>query len=121
MTFKDLADKCQNTFNTKIMIAKVGNQFHELSDTYNNEPNVEFLDMTSSEGMTAYKKSLLFVMLKTFHDLYHETKLNVMFSLGNSTYIEENMPITNEMIENVRLNMIETIKKDIPLKPWRTA
>ena len=116
MTFKDLADKCQNKFKTKIMIARVGNQYHELADVYNDEPNVEFLDMTSSEGMTAYKKSLLFVMLKAFHDLYHETKLNVMFSLGNSTYIEANMPITNEMIENVRLNIIETIKKDIPFK-----
>lgn len=105
MIFKDLADTRQNTFKTKIMIARVGNQYHELADVYNDEPNVEFLDMTSSEGITAYKKSLLFVMLKAFHDLYHETKLNVMFALGNATYIEANMPITNEMIEKVRLNM----------------
>ena len=37
MTFKDLADKAQHRFGTKIMIARVGNQYHELSDEYNGE------------------------------------------------------------------------------------
>ena len=116
MTFKDLADEHQNSFDTKIMIARVGNQYHELADEYNGEENVEFLDMTSSEGMAAYKKSLLFVMLKAFHDLYHKTTVNVMFSLGPATYIEANMPITDEVIEKVRAKMVETINKDIPFQ-----
>ena len=115
MTFKNLADKCQENFKTKIMIAKVGNQYHELADEYNGEENVEFLDMTSSEGMVAYKKSLLFVMLKAFHDLYHKTTVNVMFSLGSATYIEANMPITDEVIKNIRTKMLETIEKNYPL------
>lgn len=116
MTFKDLADEHQGKFNTKIMIAKVGNQYHELADKYNGEENVEFLDMTSSEGMMAYKKSLLFVMLKAFHDLYHNTKVNVMFSLDSATYIEANMPITDEIIKTIRAKMIETINKDYVFK-----
>ena len=116
MTFKDLADKYQDKFGTKIMIARVGNQYHELADEYNGEENVEFLDMASSEGMAAYKKSLLFVMLKAFHDLYHKTTVNVMFSLGSATYIEADMPITDEVIEAVRAKMIETINKDIPFQ-----
>lgn len=116
MTFKDLADKHQEKFDTKIMIARVGNQYHELADEYNGEENVEFLDMTSSEGMMAYKKSLLFVMLKAFHDLYHNTTVNVMFSLGSATYMEANMPITDDVIENIRIKMIEIINNDTPFK-----
>lgn len=116
MTFKDLADKHQKKFDTKIMIAKVGNQYHELVDEYNGEENVEFLDMTSPEGMEAYKKSLLFVMLKAFHDLYHDTTVNVMFSLGSATYIEASMPITDNIVESVRAKMIETINRDIPFQ-----
>ena len=116
MIFKDLADKHQEKFSTKIMIARVGNQHHELADEYNGEENVEFLDMTSPEGMEAYKKSLLFVMLKAFHDLYHKTTVNVMFSLGSATYIEANMPITDEVIETVRAKMVEIINKDYPFQ-----
>lgn len=116
MIFKDLADKHQEEFDTKIMIARVGNQYHELADEYNGEENVEFLDMTSSEGMAAYKKSLLFVMLKAFHDLYHDTTVNVMFSIGPATYIEANMPITDDVVETVRAKMVETIHKDYPFK-----
>ena len=116
MIFKDVADARQNEFKTKIMIAKVGNQYHELSDTYNDESNVEFLDMTSSEGMTAYKKSLLFVMLKAFHDLYHKTKVNVMFALGNATYIEADMPITDDVIESIRKKVLKMIDKDMPFE-----
>lgn len=112
MTFKDLADKAQHRFGTKIMIARVGNQYHELSDEYNGEENVEFLDMTSSEGMAAYKKSMLFVMLKAFHDLYHDTNVQVMFALGPATYIEADMDITNDVIEAVRAKMTEIINKN---------
>ena len=112
MIFKDLADKCQKNFDTKIMIARVGNQYHELADKYNGEENVEFLDLTSPEGMEAYKKSLLFVMLKAFHDLYHNTTINVMFAIGSATYIEADLPITDEVIENVRSKMIDIINKD---------
>lgn len=116
MTFKDLADKHQAEFSTPIMIARIGNQYHELSDEYNGEENVEFLDMTSAEGMTAYKKSLLFVMLKAFHTLYHKTTVNVMFSLGPATYIEADMPITDEVIEAVRTKMMKIIQKDTPFQ-----
>lgn len=112
MTFKDLADKAQHRFGTKIMIARVGNQYHELSDEYNGEENVEFLDMTSSEGMAAYKKSMLFVMLKAFHDLYHDTNVQVMFALGPATYIEADMDITDDVIEAVRAKMTKIINKN---------
>ena len=44
MIFRDL------TTDKNVLAAQVGSQIHELSDTYNGEENVKFLDINTTEG-----------------------------------------------------------------------
>ena len=116
MTFKELLQTKNLANDDLIVAAKIGNQIHELADEYNNEANVQWLDVSTTEGREIYKKSLIFLMTKAFYDLYPDKKMNVRFSLGNSVYVdlENNEIVTDDMISGLWTQMFSLIQRDIP-------
>lgn len=99
-----------------ILAAQIGNQIHELSDDYNDEDNIQWLDLTTIEGRDIYKKSLIFLMTKAFYDLYPDKKINIRFSLGNSVYVElnNNDMVSEKMLSALWTQMFTLVQKDIP-------
>ena len=109
MIFRDL------TTDKNVLAAQVGSQIHELSDIYNGEENVKFLDINTTEGREIYKKSLIFLLTKAFYDLYPDLKLNVRFSFGHGVFVEiENESYTpSSILDSVTLYMQSLVRKDI--------
>lgn len=116
MTFKNLLDSAQYENKDMVVAAKVGNQIHELADEYNNETNVQWLDLTTTEGREIYKKSLIFLMTKAFYDIYPDKKLNVRFSLGHGVYVdlENEETVSDDMLTALWTQMFTLIQRDIP-------
>ena len=92
------------------------NEIKSLNTEIEENGSVEPIDTKVRDGRRIYQRGLLYIMGKAFYEVYPKALLTVNFQLSNSLYCTvENMEITDEMIENVRIKMQEIIAKDIPI------
>ena len=66
--------------------------------------------------MRIYKRGLIYIISKAFHELYPEALLTVNYQLYHSMLCEvENMEITEKMIEKVKERAKKIIEEDLPI------
>jgi uridine kinase len=100
--------------------AIVNNALKELSHPVLSECEVEFFDRTNNNGLSAYVRSLIFVMCKAVIDLYPDTKLYILHAISKGYYCElrdlngKNV-LTPQNIIDLKAKMQEVIRKDIPI------
>lgn len=111
MTFYDYAKTLKTDY--PIMLAKTDNQLHELSDELISGKEIDFLTIKTKEGMDTYRRSVVFLMLKAIHDYVPYYKLQVLFPLDDSLYIEiESDKDTDEIIKIVKTAMKLFVEQD---------
>lgn len=49
---------------------------------------VDFIDMTSENGLRVYRQSLVYLLTWAAHELFPQSKLHIKYSLGHSYYCE---------------------------------
>ena len=108
--FKD--DKEKN-----VLACKYKNEVRSLNEVVNNLDEVVPIDLTTRDGRRVYQRGILYVMAMAFYRVYPKALLTVNCQLSNSIFCEtDNMKITNEVIENIKKEMIEIVKSDLPIK-----
>ncbi len=100
--------------------AKVNNQVVDLGFTVYRNKDVEFLDMTSPSGNRAYTRTLFFVLCKAVHDLFPTGSVVIDIPVSNGYYCDLNIgqPVTEEVVEQLRLRMDEIIAEGYPVKQY---
>ena len=101
----------------KIAIAcKCNNEVKSLNAEVNEKDKIEPIDMKVRDGRRIYQRGILYIMGKAFNEIYPKALLTVNFQLSNSIYCTlDNMKVTDEVIENIRIKMQEIVAKDIPI------
>ena len=100
-----------------VMGCFVNNEYQTLNYEYQEGDIVEFIDMSSKEGMKIYRRSLIYIMGKAFEEVYPEALITVNYQLSHSMFCEvDNMKITEEMIEKVEAKMREIISKNLNIE-----
>lgn len=89
--------------------AKVNNVAHGLDFRIYENSDVEFLDISSKAGMTAYTHTLLFVVAKAVEDLYHGVQISVEAPVSNGYYIDLRHAEGIELDINALRNRIDQI------------
>ncbi len=118
-SLKDLADKYQDRYASKIVAAKADNDIKELSHKLKGDCRVQFIDLTKSDGIRIYQRSLTFVMIKAFHDLYPNWKVKIYHSLskqGLYCEIDDNIKPDKDILEKIKVRMGRIIKNRIPFE-----
>ena len=99
-----------------VMGAIVNNEYQTLNYEYQEGDKVEFIDMSSKEGMKIYRRSLVYIMGKAFEEVYPEALITVNYQLSHSMFCEaDNMELTEEMIKNVEAKMREIVSKNLDI------
>lgn len=95
---------------------KWNNEVKSLNIEVNENDIVEPIDLTVRDGRRIYQRGLLYIMGKAFNEIYPKALLTVNFQLSNSIYCtSENLKITDEVIESIRIKMQEIVAKDIEI------
>ena len=105
--------------NNKYMVMGciVNNEYQNIEYELTENAKIEFIDMSSKEGMKIYRRTLLYVMGKAFSETYPDALLTVNYQLAHAMFCEiDNMHITQEMVENVSKKMQEIIDKNLPIE-----
>lgn len=94
----------------EIIACKCNNKVRSLNYEPEEGEKVEFLDISTADGMRIYVRGLLLIMSKAFNKLYPDALLTVNYQLSNATFCQiDNMKTTEEMIKNVSDKMKKII------------
>ena len=103
------------------VLAKKSGILCELYKEVEEGDDIVFLTTKDKAGMSAYKRSMTFLMLKAFHDLFKkkDAKVMVKHSLGESYYCEVDGEDKEEALlrlQEVKERMEVLIKEDWPIE-----
>ena len=84
----DIAKDVYGDGNGKLL-AKVNGKLKELWKKVSEDAEIVFYDINSSDGARTYERGMLFLFIKSVHDVYDKsevTGVNCEYSLGNGIF-----------------------------------
>ncbi len=95
--------------------ARVNNEVEGLNFKVYNHKDVEFIDITSDDGMRMYVRSLTFVMMKALNDLFPGRVVRFENPISKGYYCRvEGGALDEAQVAQVRERMHEIIAENIP-------
>ncbi len=96
--------------------ARVNNEVVGLTYRLFRNKDVEFLNITSSDGMRIYVHTLTFVMMKAMYNLFPGRVVRLENPISNGYYCRTETELTEKEVDAVREAMRDIIARDIPFK-----
>jgi uridine kinase len=120
-TLFDVSRKTDLKLKYPVIGALVNNTLKELSYPVLSGCEIEFLDRTNSNGLSAYVRSLIFVMCKAVDDLFPVSKLHILHAVSKGYYCElkdndGNSLLNAASIKAIKERMKEVVEEDIPIE-----
>lgn len=102
---------------TPVLAAKVNNDVRDLQSALKADATVEFLDLTTEEGIKVYQRSLTFVMIVAAAELFPDGEITVEHSLSKGLYCElhRQQEVTAVDIAALEQRMREIVREDRPI------
>ena len=101
----------------EIIAARYNNEVVSLDKEIDKDGKIEFINKQNRDGRYIYIRGALYIASKAISELYPKALLTVNYQLTNAMYCQiDNMALTDEMIEKVKIRMQEIVKQNIPIK-----
>ncbi len=112
-----IGKELQQHFESPIVAAKVDNDIKDLSYKLSKDCFVVFLDLTTTEGIRIYQRSLTFILHMAVISLFPAGRLTVEHSLSKGLYCEVHLDraLTDKDVELLEKRMSEIIAGDYPI------
>lgn len=107
-----------DNYKTKILAGVVNNVLRELDYCIEDDSDVEFLDLTTTDGQKIYKRSLSFLFIKAVEKVLPHAKVKVAHTINKGIFCEIEMAekLDENIVMKVKDKMHELVKADIPFK-----
>ncbi len=99
-----------------VMAARVNNVTEGLALRLYRNNDVEFIDITSDDGMRMYLRSLTFIFMKAMNEMFPGETVRFENAISKGYYCRMEQPINEEQIATVRERMKSIVAGDIPFK-----
>ena len=96
--------------------ARVNNRTHGLALRIYRHKDVEFIDITTDDGMRMYVRSLTFIFMKAMNELFPGEIVRFENAISKGYYCRMDCAISEEQVAIVREKMQLIINSDIPFK-----
>lgn len=115
-TLYELSKQYQKDYSLPIILAKVNNQYKELSSTFNKDSNIEFLTIKEKEANRSYVNGLLYVLAYAAKKVLKGNKLVFNHSLDKGIYISSRSKISKEQVNMLKDEMNNIINLGLPIE-----
>ncbi len=117
----DYASKYAKYHKTPILAARINNSIVELNKPLDRGGTVEFIDLSTLDGLRIYQRGVLFLLHMVLKEYYRGYQLWVLHSIGNALYCElrkngERKNFTDEEIQRIKMRMLELVEQDVPFE-----
>ena len=96
--------------------ARVNNEVEGLALRLYRHKDVEFIDITSDDGMRMYVRSLTFIFMKAMNEMFPGEEVRFENAISRGYYCRANRPLTDEQVGHIRNRMRQIVESDIPFK-----
>lgn len=113
-TLFELSRQYEGGFKNAILLAQVDNELKELGVKLQKDCNVNFLDITDTNGFRVYQRSVTFLMVCATKQLFGDTaRIVVEHSINKNYYCEmPDFDVTDELLQKIEDRMNEFVKND---------
>jgi uridine kinase len=103
---------------TSLIVAGiVNNEIKELTYPITAECDISFVDMTTDDGIRIYQRSLIFLLVKAFTDIYPDKEIEIRHSVSRGIFFEPvDLELDKEDVEKIEKRMKSLVEKDIPFR-----
>ncbi|AEF16840.1 AAA ATPase [Thermoanaerobacterium xylanolyticum LX-11] len=116
VTLEEISEQFKDNHKYRIVAAKVDNLMVDLSTKIDRDCEIQFVDMSTEEGMMVYRRSLTFVLIKAVKDILPTSKVTIEHSLGKGLYCEiHGSTVNNKIVHDIKRRMREIIDADYPI------
>lgn len=116
LTLKEIYDGLGLDMPYGVVAAKVNNVTEGLAMRLYRHKDVEFLDITTSDGMRMYVRSLTFIFMKAMNEIFPGETVRFENAISKGYYCRMDRPLTDDEVDAVRERMLKIVECDIPFK-----
>ena len=92
------------------------NEYVDLNKTIDEDGTIELLDISTKEGIRAYRRTLIYIFAKALRKIFPENQATVNYQMANAIYCDiGNIEVTDEIIKKINKEMKEIVEKDLPI------
>lgn len=88
ITLEKLAKRFQTPEKPKIVAAIVNNKLRELTNTLAEDSTIEFVDLSSLDGVRIYQRGLTYLLIRSAKELFENIEINLLHSLSKGLFFE---------------------------------
>lgn len=115
-TLLELSKMVQEHYDLPIILAKVDDQYKELSFVLLNDARVEFLTLKDRQGNRAYLSGLVYMLVYTARKVLRNNELTVQHSIDKGLYVSTKKKVTPEQIALLKEEMKNIVKLNLPIE-----
>ncbi len=115
-TLYELSKQFENEYSLPIILAKVNNQYKELSSTFSKDSNIEFLTIKDKEANRTYVSGLLYILAYAAKKVLRGNKLIFNHSLDKGIYISSKNKISKEQVSMLKDEMNNIVNLGLPIE-----
>jgi len=121
ITYEEVVNGYQRDDKPLIVAVKADNKLTELSKIAKNGKKIDFIDLTYTDGVKIYQRSLSFIFIRAMKELFEDTEVIIKHSLSKGLYCEfegghivnnKDIPIIVEKMNSI-IEKDEEFKKEI--------
>jgi uridine kinase len=119
ITLEQLSEQYSTAYKSPIVAAIVNNDLTELTQAIVEDATIQFLDLTSQDGMRIYQRSMFFLLICATKEVLGECKVLVEHSIGRSYYCEivkEGLVLDTDTVATIEKKMKELVDNAIPIE-----
>jgi uridine kinase len=108
---EDLKKDYQKENEPLIVAAIVNNKLQELFKEVDKDATIQWVDLTMSDGIRIYQRTLSFVFIRAAMELFRELGVNIRHSLSKGLFcdFDYHRPLTIDDIQSIKVRMQEII------------
>ena len=116
LTYQELAVDYKDKFKFPILLAKVGNNYKELTESVINGEEIEFVDLKDFIANKAYVNGLIHLISYAAEKTFGPTsKIFVMHSIDKGIYITTNFELTPKKLEQMKEKMLDFVEQNLSI------
>lgn len=110
-TILEIAGEHQYKHTSTIMAGKVNNDIKDLNYKLNEDCKLDFIDLSQSDGMRIYQRSLYFILIKAVNDIFPDRKVVINHPISKGVYCEVigKESLTAEDVSKIKARMDQIV------------
>lgn len=116
-TLEEISKKVSHKYKAPILVGFIDNEMYGLDKQVEKDSKINFITYLDRLGNRIYQKSLVFLLSYAFKELYgYQYNIKTCHNIDNSVKIKTSMPLTQEIIENLKNKMQEIQEQNLEIK-----